>query len=240
MLLLPSASASQIIALTGLAKTTVYRAMSEFKEAYDAAFVEIPNIPNIPNFPKSPTSGNNEIPNIPTDGNCSQKTVPKVPPVGILPCAPASITTHANIELSTKVLLPSEVKEGSEVSKICLVSQKAKPKPKNGTRLPADWELPNDWFQWTRVTFPASTAEQVRVEGESFADFWHGKPGAAARKLDWEATWRNWCRKGLSRGPMRPGSFNGPAQKARGTYRPSISEMAQALEELEAEREFAQ
>jgi hypothetical protein len=31
-------------------------------------------------------------------------------------------------------------------------------------------------------------------EADKFADYWHSKPGAAARKSDWAATWRNWCR----------------------------------------------
>jgi hypothetical protein len=73
-----------------------------------------------------------------------------------------------------------------------------------------------------------------------FADYWHSIPGSKGCKLDWSGTWRNWCRRNFSRGPVRPGAFNGQSPKSRGTYRPSISEMAQALEELEAEREFAQ
>ena len=27
-----------------------------------------------------------------------------------------------------------------------------------------------------------------------FIDYWKSASGAKARKVDWEATWRNWCR----------------------------------------------
>jgi hypothetical protein len=34
----------------------------------------------------------------------------------------------------------------------------------------------------------------VRRESEKFKDYWTAKAGREACKLDWEATWRNWCR----------------------------------------------
>jgi hypothetical protein len=34
----------------------------------------------------------------------------------------------------------------------------------------------------------------VRLEAEKFKDYWIAKGGREACKLDWEATWRNWCR----------------------------------------------
>lgn len=38
------------------------------------------------------------------------------------------------------------------------------------------------------------SVEVVRTEAAKFADYWHGKSGKDATKVDWEATWRNWCR----------------------------------------------
>ncbi len=32
-----------------------------------------------------------------------------------------------------------------------------------------------------------------------FADYWHAKAGHDARKVDWEATWRRWCRQEAER-----------------------------------------
>ena len=39
------------------------------------------------------------------------------------------------------------------------------------------------------------SADDVRREAQVFADYWHAKAGADARKLDWQATWRNWVRR---------------------------------------------
>jgi hypothetical protein len=38
---------------------------------------------------------------------------------------------------------------------------------------------------------------------EKFRDYWRAKPGAGGRKLDWDATWRNWCRNAEDRAPQR-------------------------------------
>ena len=43
----------------------------------------------------------------------------------------------------------------------------------------------------------------VRAEAARFADHWHAKAGRDAAKLDWLATWRNWCRTALERA-VRP------------------------------------
>lgn len=75
-----------------------------------------------------------------------------------------------------------------------------------GTRLDRDWTLPDDWRQWTRVTFPQSTDASVTDTAEAFRDYWHAKAGAHARKVDWEATWRGWCRRSMSTAPLRPHS----------------------------------
>jgi hypothetical protein len=40
----------------------------------------------------------------------------------------------------------------------------------------------------------------VRDLAERFADYWHAKAGKDAAKLDWPATWRNWCRKARDAG----------------------------------------
>lgn len=88
-------------------------------------------------------------------------------------------------------------------------SKPAKPAAscKRGSRLPDDWVLPKSWGDWTLTTFPASTPELVRLEAEKFADHWHSAPGQKGVKLDWLATWRNWCRnsKTFTTAPTRQG-----------------------------------
>lgn len=74
-----------------------------------------------------------------------------------------------------------------------------KPKPRNrGTRLPADWRLPKAWGEWAKSSFIGTTDDQIRAEAERFHDFWIAKAGKDATKLDWQATWRNWCRNSKS------------------------------------------
>lgn len=62
---------------------------------------------------------------------------------------------------------------------------------KRATALAADWSLPEDWKAWAEKERsdidPEATADR-------FKDYWIAKPGKDGRKLDWEATWRNWVR----------------------------------------------
>lgn len=64
---------------------------------------------------------------------------------------------------------------------------------KRASRLPDDWELPDDWAEWTRVEMGWVRAD-IASEACRFRDFWVAKPGKDGTKLDWQATWRNWCR----------------------------------------------
>jgi len=90
------------------------------------------------------------------------------------------------------------------------IAEPTSKKRKNGTRLPADWTLPHDWRQWTRVNFPHSTDERVTFLADEFRDYWISAPRGT--KLDWEATWRNRCRQMLSTAPIRPHAQPPPRQ----------------------------
>jgi hypothetical protein len=59
-----------------------------------------------------------------------------------------------------------------------------------GHRLPADWKPGGDLAE-----FAAKLGLNGREVAERFRDYWHAQPGAKGRKLDWAATWRNWCRE---------------------------------------------
>ncbi|CDF86354.1 conserved phage protein [Pseudomonas knackmussii B13] len=65
---------------------------------------------------------------------------------------------------------------------------------KRGTRLPADWTLPDDWLAWALSERPEFGEAAMRKVGESFGDHWRAATGKGATKLDWQATWRNWVR----------------------------------------------
>lgn len=72
------------------------------------------------------------------------------------------------------------------------------PPESRGTRLPKDWQLPRAWGDWALAEYPQWTAEKVRREGAAFRDHWCAKAGKDATKLDWLATWRNWCRSDIA------------------------------------------
>lgn len=67
-----------------------------------------------------------------------------------------------------------------------------------GSRLAANFELPDDWRDWAMAERGWTEAD-ADTEGASFADFWRSKPGRDALKLDWPATWRNWVRNSRRR-----------------------------------------
>lgn len=64
---------------------------------------------------------------------------------------------------------------------------------RKGTRLPVDFSLPDDWLEWSMAE-RGWTRLDAESEGDAFCDHWRAKPGTAATKLDWQATWRNWTR----------------------------------------------
>lgn len=72
---------------------------------------------------------------------------------------------------------------------------KEKPKVKSvgasATRLPADWKPSDEEIDYCKTQRPDLILEKVV---ENFSDYWHAKGGAAARKVDWSATWRSWVR----------------------------------------------
>lgn len=84
-----------------------------------------------------------------------------------------------------------------------------------GARLPLGWVLPKRWGDWALQERQDLTAEDVRSEAECFADHWHSKAGADARKVDWEATWRNWVRRVDRR---RASGSAGSAQQGAGKF----------------------
>ena len=63
-----------------------------------------------------------------------------------------------------------------------------------GTRLPEDWQ-PDP----ACIAFADSLSLNATLLAQQFRDYWHALPGSKARKLDWPATWRTWCRREAER-----------------------------------------
>jgi hypothetical protein len=70
------------------------------------------------------------------------------------------------------------------------------------SRLPPDWRLPDTWRSWAAAS--GLSEAQIDEEAAKFADHWHG---TGDRRDNWEATWRNWCRRAKEyalRGASKP------------------------------------
>lgn len=84
-----------------------------------------------------------------------------------------------------------------------LPSVNGKPKSDRGTRLPDGWEPDRAVIEQMRAHVG------LRAEHRKFGDYWAAQPGAKGRKVDWNATWRNWIAKppntlGPDRTPIDP------------------------------------
>jgi hypothetical protein len=65
-------------------------------------------------------------------------------------------------------------------------------KTKKASRFSEDADLPDSWIEFVQTETPHLNAYAVFAE---FKDYWIGVAGQRGYKLDWDATWRNWCRK---------------------------------------------
>ena len=68
--------------------------------------------------------------------------------------------------------------------------------------------------------------QDVKTEHAKFRDYWFSQPGQKGVKLDWQATWRNWCRN----------ARKNPADVARQTVPARIGRDPE-LERLDRERQ---
>ncbi len=71
-------------------------------------------------------------------------------------------------------------------------------KAKRGSRLPDDFMA--DMSEAVRLGLSEQDAHR---EADKFRDYWNSQPGQRGVKLDWLATWRNWCRSAVERKPHR-------------------------------------
>jgi uncharacterized protein YdaU (DUF1376 family) len=72
------------------------------------------------------------------------------------------------------------------------INQEPKKNSNRGTRLPADFDLPDDWNDFCQKERRDLVPRKVFAE---FKDYWVAQPGQKGVKTDWDATWRNWVRR---------------------------------------------
>lgn len=92
------------------------------------------------------------------------------------------------------------------------------------TRLPADFGLTPE----RRAVAEAEKADPER-EFAQFVDHFRAAPGVKGRKNDWDATWRNWCRRAPDFKPRVNGTAKTP------WVRPITAEEAEARERARGE-----
>jgi hypothetical protein len=88
----------------------------------------------------------------------------------------------------------------------------------NGESRPKGRRIPDD-FALTPERLATAEGEGLNAQRtfETFRDYWRAKSGAGATKLDWDATWRIWCRKEADSRPARRGA----SAADRITWRPT-------------------
>jgi len=89
----------------------------------------------------------------------------------------------------TKNLTPAKI----ETTSLSIESKKIKKERERGTRLPADWVPSSADIEAAKVE--GLSDSDIAREAAKFRDYWLAKPGQGGVKLDWPATWRNWCRR---------------------------------------------
>ncbi len=108
-----------------------------------------------------------------------------------------------------------------------------KKKTSLGSRIPEDFQP---------LTGPGLdqglTEQETQHEADKFRDYWLGVAGAKGTKLDWPATWRNWCRRaGEDRKNRRGSNGNGKMTGVQAVLAAAAEIDAELDEAIAAENE---
>lgn len=81
--------------------------------------------------------------------------------------------------------------------------------PSPSARSPRATRLADDWRPTPEPDLVAAIGGQqaAKREFDRFVDYWRAKGGQDGRKLDWQATWRNWLRRAAESNPPRATSL---------------------------------
>ncbi len=90
---------------------------------------------------------------------------------------------------------------------LALKAHNAMPRPAKaetlrGTRIGTDFDVPHEWINWA-IKERGWQADDAKQEALSFVDYWAGVSGSNGVKSDWQATWRNWCRRSSRAGQAK-------------------------------------
>lgn len=71
--------------------------------------------------------------------------------------------------------------------------------------------MPKAWGVWAQESYPHWSPDTVRLIAEKFRNHWKATSGKAGTKLDWLATWQNWCHSGITQKEHPPPKAAPPA-----------------------------
>lgn len=127
-------------------------------------------------------------------------------------------------------LIPDSLISDSDAPAVASGAERAP--SSRGSRLPNDWELPGEWLDWALAEHPHWGPQTVHGIAAKFGRYWRAKAGKDATKLDWLATWQNWCTSDITQREHPPPS--GPTETA---YQRSMRErMEQVAPAVAAKR----
>ena len=99
-------------------------------------------------------------------------------------------------------LIQDDIKVISERYQVDSLEKETEKERERETKAKRATRLPNNWHPTIE---DHSFADRLGVVGEveTFRDYWHSQPGQRGVKLDWSATWRNWCRRAAQNKPKQ-------------------------------------
>jgi hypothetical protein len=142
-------------------------------------------LPAPPEDPEPPSSGNRASP---------QPVETPVDSPDRIPSTSESVTAHAPLteDSLTERNREQGKEQGKEQGLATPPASPREPASKRGTRLPDDFAVTADMVTWARQNHPHVNGA---YETQKFVDYWRGRSGKDATKVDWIGTWRNWIRK---------------------------------------------
>lgn len=88
--------------------------------------------------------------------------------------------------------LPKDANKEIEIDKKEKTNKKeSRSRAERASRIPDDWKLTPEMGNYGRSR--GLSHREVLNESEKFVRYWRAKGGERGRKLDWKATWENWC-----------------------------------------------
>lgn len=109
-------------------------------------------------------------------------------------------TINQEPRTDTPLVLTTDSKPETELE---LDSERGRANARRAHRLPPDFVMPPEWIDDALAIRSDWTSAKAAEVFAAFRDHWTSKPGKDGTKLDWRATWRNWCRR--ERGTFRGG-----------------------------------